>query len=1374
MKTPIEKLLSHVRKLYSLGITSVILLLFCLPAKSALAQGSLDCTRSPFGNLLMVGAEREIFVGYRGGSLPNQYGLGYVRLDHDAGGQLQLQNSWIGSSAEPTLNPIGDSAGTAVDLNGDGFYEFVQVVRDANSAYRVVSNSNNGGFSTQVHGVAGTNLNHQWHAVAAGNLTRTEMKDEEMVVVSRSNADVLNVLIVNGRTDGTLLDLTNPFAIWRSDLPERMYPELMAATTADLDGDGYNDEIIVAMRENTGTHIQLIALEYTPGFEQGVSTNYQYNLRELGSLRIEANNVLNLQVASGDLEQDFKDEIIVAYDQASPDNDGSSIAAQVRTYRFAIKDNVPVWEQRGAWSNVDVTFYDLALSAADTDGDGLAEIVLALPVYGSSQNPSAGLAVFSLDAEVAQIVAHNYWYSNEMGRALVQSLDLDAADLNRDGFAEIVAAFRDTDNLLQVVQLTDVITPTQNVTFAQVLTGPMGISLASAWRNGDDGRSLATAIQVSIADWDNDSLKAQYAPALGGSLKCKRVVEPRLTSAIFVPPFWQNIQGGQYIYSSVGRSVSKEKTNETAMTTSYGHSASGYFGGGVSIEGAVYSFAATVKLTAGYEYAASQTRGWSQSTEQTISTGWTNFFDFMVMDQAVANCYSYQLVKNNVPLDGAVRFCEHKEATNRSLSLDAWDLNQETPYHWTPIARDWSNLALFRGSSASQSSTLEGYQARLAADGMLDSTLANGSVAHTQSEAQPWWQIDLGTEQPISKVRIWNRDNVDCAIASCMNLLTDFYLFVSTEDFATLPNDPVALANHPAVHSYFHSGVAGRVITFRALDDALQPIQGRYVRIQLAGNGPLALAEVQVFGPNHVEPNRYPTAVWDPDATTDTAGNYVPGTDGWFFVQLYNPLAGQYETVRTRGNLLWNGVNQNVLKNERIGDGDSTLSWSLSQSKGGSSTIAKSVSHTASVGAEFDVEAGIKPVKVQMGGSYAYSTGLEKEEATTLAWSESFELDGGVQGFPLQVEGVTVRWPEQCRYGFQPYYYELTEESDYGYTQKLLVLDYIVPQHALEREANLLPCLEGISKAGANKPPLAQADFITTTLGAMVVIDALVNDSDPDGDPLLISGVGAAQHGAAAVINNQIHYFPNGEYRGFDSLSYTVEDGFGGTATAVVTVYVGLPAAQNQPPVAQADAATTAQGAAVVIDVLANDSDPDGDPLTISAVGAAQHGMAAVVNNQIRYQANGDYQGQDSFSYTISDGFGGTATAVVTVQIHPTGGEPGGGDEQPQIVADQSEVVAGSGPVLLDVLSNDRPGNCQSFTITAITQPSNGVVELRGDQLLYTPNAGFIGVDTFTYTVGSPHCSFSETSTVTVTVKAENENGPVKPAQRLYLPVVQR
>ncbi|MCB0109196.1 MAG: hypothetical protein KDE53_24910, partial [Caldilineaceae bacterium] len=653
----------------------------------------------------------------------------------------------------------------------------------------------------------------------------------------------------------------------------------------------------------------------------------------------------------------------------------------------------------------------------DSDGDGVAEVILAY------LEAAYGLTVTSLDAEVPTIVPHNRWQDKLDGRDQVRALNVDAADLDRDGLAEIVAGFQDGSSALQLVRINDLITATVPITEATAPTGTYGMMLVDTWRDGNDGRTNATHIDVALADWDNNSLKAQYAPAVGSTLKCKTVIEPQLTSAVFIPPFWQAIQDGQYMYGSVGKTESKEKSNETALSSSYSHSASGYFGVGVGVEGDVFSFATSVKATAGYEYSATETRTGSQTKGESIAVGWTNFNDFLVVDDTTYDCYTYQLMQSDTPVDGTARFCENQGLKNRSLSLDAWDMRDDIDLQWVPVARDWSSLTLFQDHKATQSS-LAGTPATsgpaLAADGNTDGTVANGSVMQTQNEASPWWQIDLGSVQDISKIRVWNRNNVGCTISSCMNQLTDFHVFISDSDPGTISNDPNVLKSAPGIVPLFHPGVASRVTTLRTLDENFQPIRGRFVRVQLAGTGVLSLAEVQVFGPNHVEPDRYPVNVTDPDGKTDSSGKYVPGTDGWFYVQLYNPETGQLEWVRTRGNLLWNG--HNVLTNQQIGDGDSTLTWSLGTTDGVSRSTTTATSHTAKVGAEFDVEAGIIPVKVQTGGSYEYGTGFGREETQTISWESGFELDGGVQGFPRVVNEQVVQWPAQCRYGFQPYY----------------------------------------------------------------------------------------------------------------------------------------------------------------------------------------------------------------------------------------------------------------------------------------------------------------------------------------------------------------
>ena len=72
------------------------------------------------------------------------------------------------------------------------------------------------------------------------------------------------------------------------------------------------------------------------------------------------------------------------------------------------------------------------------------------------------------------------------------------------------------------------------------------------------------------------------------------------------------------------------------------------------------------------------------------------------------------------------------------------------------------------------------------------------------------------------------------------------------------------------------------------------------------------------------------------------------------------------------------------------------------------------------------------------------------------------------------------------------------------------------------------------------------------------------------------------------------------------------------------------------------------------MDVLANDADPDGDPLTVTAVGTAGHGTATVVGASVVYTPAPGFAGTDTFAYTIDDGRGGTATATVTVTVRPS------------------------------------------------------------------------------------------------------------------------
>ncbi len=165
--------------------------------------------------------------------------------------------------------------------------------------------------------------------------------------------------------------------------------------------------------------------------------------------------------------------------------------------------------------------------------------------------------------------------------------------------------------------------------------------------------------------------------------------------------------------------------------------------------------------------------------------------------------------------------------------------------------------------------------------------------------------------------------------------------------------------------------------------------------------------------------------------------------------------------------------------------------------------------------------------------------------------------------------------------------------------------------------------------------------------------DVLANDADPDGDTLSIASVSAPAQGSAVIAGGRILYTPAPGYVGPDAFTYTVADGKGATGAASVAVTV---ARRNRAPVAKADYAMTGYQVATPIAVLANDSDPDGDALTIVSFTMPGSGSATLTrgpNDTLIYQAINGFVGYDSFSYTISDGRGGTATAGVSVFADP-------------------------------------------------------------------------------------------------------------------------
>ena len=234
-----------------------------------------------------------------------------------------------------------------------------------------------------------------------------------------------------------------------------------------------------------------------------------------------------------------------------------------------------------------------------------------------------------------------------------------------------------------------------------------------------------------------------------------------------------------------------------------------------------------------------------------------------------------------------------------------------------------------------------------------------------------------------------------------------------------------------------------------------------------------------------------------------------------------------------------------------------------------------------------------------------------------------------------------------------------------------------------------------------NNQPLAGDDTPSTDEDTSVDINVLANDTDVDGDSLTITGVSDPAHGTA-VINpdGTIKYTPDANYNGTDSFTYTVSDGQGGTDTATVTVSVNP---VNDAPVAVDDSASTNEDSSINIDVLANDHDVDGDTLTVDSFTQPEHGTVTQnPDGTLNYAPAADYNGSDSFTYTVSDGQGGTDTATVSSPLIRSM------MRRWQLMIPPQRMKISS--INIDVLANDTDLDGDTLTVDSFTQPEHGTV----------------------------------------------------------------
>ncbi|MBR9828639.1 MAG: tandem-95 repeat protein [Oceanospirillales bacterium] len=298
-----------------------------------------------------------------------------------------------------------------------------------------------------------------------------------------------------------------------------------------------------------------------------------------------------------------------------------------------------------------------------------------------------------------------------------------------------------------------------------------------------------------------------------------------------------------------------------------------------------------------------------------------------------------------------------------------------------------------------------------------------------------------------------------------------------------------------------------------------------------------------------------------------------------------------------------------------------------------------------------------------------------------------------------------------------------------------------------------------------NNRPDAVSDTARTDFETAVTVAVLANDSDPDGDRLSVTAANAVNGRAVINADQSITYTPAAGFSGLASFSYSISDGKGGTDSASISIDVAAspePTPEpNEAPIAGNDTAVTAFETSVSIAVLANDRDPEGEQLTLSAVNATRGTARINADGTLIYTPATGFSGQTSLSYTVRDPQGATATASVTItveaEVQP---EPEPSVNEAPIANADSATLATKQSIKIPVLANDRDPEGSTLRITGFTQGGKGSVRQNADgTLTYTPGKPFKQDDRFSYTISDGEKTATATVQVSLAADAGGSSG---------------
>ena len=295
-----------------------------------------------------------------------------------------------------------------------------------------------------------------------------------------------------------------------------------------------------------------------------------------------------------------------------------------------------------------------------------------------------------------------------------------------------------------------------------------------------------------------------------------------------------------------------------------------------------------------------------------------------------------------------------------------------------------------------------------------------------------------------------------------------------------------------------------------------------------------------------------------------------------------------------------------------------------------------------------------------------------------------------------------------------------------------------------------------IVRPAANVAPVAADDPYSGNEDSAIIGNVLTNDSDLNGDSLTAVKVSGPAHGTLTLNSNgSFTYTPDANWNGSDGFTYQAYDGELYSNTATVTLNVS---AVNDAPVAADDAFSGNEDSAITGNVLTNDSDVEGDTLTVMLLdsGMAHGSVAMNPDGSFTYTPEANWNGTDKFSYRVYDGTDLSNVATVSITILPVNDAPVAQNDSYTVDQDTVLNVPAAG-----VLINDSDIDSAAITAVLVSGPAHGSLSLNDDgSFTYTPAAGYYGADSFTYQANDGAAN-SNVATVSLTVQSLLNEAPV-------------